>query len=100
MKSRYVDKRGRARWRKANGEFRPATMRDFGIGGWCKVCGHLMLRHYGDERDEHPDPRKFGYRCFTCKPLNEDELKIEAEIKAARKKPPILEVLKGAAWVM
>lgn len=73
--------------RGGNGRFRKTTMQDFGIGGACPECRHLLIQHYdGDPRTEFPDPRKFRYRCFTCEPLTEDELKLKAEIEAAKPK--------------
>jgi hypothetical protein len=40
-----------------------------GIGGVCKVCGHLLLEVYeGDKNERFVDPMKFRYRCFTCEP--------------------------------
>jgi len=94
--SKYANKR--LHMRAANGRFRKAKMEDFGIGGVCPKCRHLLLHHYnGDPRDAFPDPRKFVYRCFTCEPLTDAELKLQAEIKAAKPKPEgILAFLKRA----
>ena len=76
--SKYANKRMHIR--SAGGQFRKATGEDFGIGGVCPNCNHLLLRHYdGDPRDTTPDPRRFRYRCFTCEPLSEDEKALEAE---------------------
>jgi len=74
--------------RSGNGQFRAITAADFGIGGVCPTCNHLLVRHYdGDPRDEFPHPQKFRFRCFTCEPKTETELKLEAEIEAAKPKP-------------
>lgn len=60
--------------RSGNGRFRKTTMADFGIGGICQKCRHLLVHHYdGDENDPMIDPRKFRYRCFTCEPMTEKE---------------------------
>ena len=70
--------------RNENGRFRKTTMKDFGVGGVCS-CGHLLVSHYnGDTRDDFIDPRKFIYRCFTCNPLNEDEVKLQQKIEASK----------------
>lgn len=59
--------------RDAGGRFRKTTAAEFGIGGVCPVCRHLLLEHYdGDPNDSMPDPRKFRYRCFTCEPRKEE----------------------------
>jgi len=55
--------------RDAGGRFRKTTAKEFGIGGVCPTCNHLLLEHYdGDPNDPFPDPQKFRYRCFTCEP--------------------------------
>lgn len=83
--SRYANKR--LHMRTPSGRFRRAVPADFGIGGVCPNCQHLLLRHYdGDERERPMDPRRFRYRCFTCEPLTEAELTLAAEIAAS--KPP------------
>jgi len=84
--------------RGGNGRFRKTTMQDFGIGGTCPECRHLLIQHYdGDPRTEFPDPRKFRYRCFTCEPLTEDELKLKAEIEAERpKQKSLIEILEDS----
>jgi len=81
--------------RSAGGRFRKTTMQDFGIGGTCPECRHLLLQHYdGDPRDESPDPRKFRYRCFTCEPLSEAEIKLKAEIEASKpRQKSLIEIL-------
>lgn len=77
--------------RSSNGRFRRTRQEDFGVGGVCK-CGHLLQRHYnGDTRDDFLDPRKYVYRCFTCNPLSEEEIKLEAEIKASKPKERTIE---------
>ena len=71
--SKYKNKRMMVR--AGNGRFRQATGADFGIGGACPVCRHLLLRHYdGDPNAEFIDPRLFRYRCFTCEPETEQEV--------------------------
>lgn len=84
--SRYANKR--MMFRQGNGRFRAATGKDFGIGGVCPTpgCGHLLLQHYDGDPREGVDPRKFVYRCFTCNPLTEAELKLQAEIEASKPK--------------
>lgn len=73
--------------RGGNGRFRKTSMQDFGIGGTCPECRHLLIQHYdGDPRDEFPNPRNFRYRCFTCEPLTDAEIKLKAEIEAAKPK--------------
>lgn len=73
--------------RAGNGRFRKPIMQDFGIGGFCPVCSHLLIRHYdGDTRDTCPDPRKFRFRCFTCEPLTETEKQLQSEIGASKPK--------------
>jgi hypothetical protein len=68
---RYRNKRVLHRKR---GKFTKPTAADFGIGGVCPVCHHLLIRVYeGDST--HIDPRAFRYRCFTCEPETEQELK-------------------------
>jgi len=60
--------------RSPNGRFRKTTMLDFGLGGFCDVCGHIKIRHYdGNDSDPFIDPRLFRYRCFTCEPRNTEE---------------------------
>ncbi len=72
MTEKYKNKRGVMR--SGNGQYRKATGADFGIGGACPNCRHLLLRHYdGDPQDSLIDPRKFRYRCFTCEPETEAE---------------------------
>ena len=67
MTYRYPNKR--IVHRGSTGQFRKATMQDVGIGGICETCGHFLLHSYdGDPYDNHPDPRQFRYRCFTCEP--------------------------------
>ena len=85
--------------RGGNGRFRKTTMEDFGIGGACPSCRHLLLRHYdGDENDPFPDPRLFRYRCFTCEPKTEAELERDRAIEAERpKKSPFMQMLEEAA---
>jgi hypothetical protein len=64
---RYKNKR--MMFRSGNGEFRAPKAADMGIGGVCKVCGHLLLEVYeGDKTERFIDPMKFRYRCFTCEP--------------------------------
>ena len=84
--------------RSHNGRFRKTTMQDFGIGGFCETCGHMMIRHYyGDPREAFPDPRKFRYRCFTCEPLTVEEKKLQEEIEASRPKhKTIIEFMEDA----
>jgi hypothetical protein len=72
MAWKYPNKR--LAFRTGGGQFRRATGEDFGIGGVCKTCGHLLLRHYdGDPNESFPDPRRFRYRCFTCEPEEADD---------------------------
>lgn len=89
---KYANKRMMFR---RGGRFYKPTSKDFGIGGVCPKCNHLLLQHYdGDPRDGSPDPRKFRYRCFTCEPLTDDEKKLQAEIEASKPKPvSIIELL-------
>lgn len=85
MPNHYKARNKRIIPRNGNGRFRKTAAADFGIGGVCPNCDHLLIRHYdGDERDSFPDPRKFRYRCFTCEPRTEAELAREAEIEAER----------------
>jgi hypothetical protein len=71
--------------RGGGGRFRKVVMQDFGIGGTCPNCRHLLLQHYdGDERERPTDPRLFRYRCFTCEPRTEQELQLVAEIEAEK----------------
>lgn len=73
--------------RGPGGKFRKTTLADIGIGGFCPTCKGIMLRRYhGDPREAFLDPRLFRMRCLTCEPLTEEELKLEAEIEAARPK--------------
>ena len=73
---RYKNKRVMLR---SGGKFRKAVPADMGIGGVCPVCRHLLLQHYDGEDTQHPDPRLFRYRCFTCEPLTEAEKKASDE---------------------
>ena len=87
--SRYANKR--QMFRTGSGQFRKAHMNDVGIGGVCPVCSHFLLSHYdGDPGDAFPDPRKFGYRCFTCQPLTEAEQAMKSAHEARQPKPPSL----------
>jgi len=87
--NRYPNKR--QFMRTGGGQFRKATGYDFGIGGVCPTCGHLLLSHYdGDPRDAFPDPRNFRFRCFTCEPETEAEKALKAEIEAGQPKPKSL----------
>lgn len=73
--------------RAGNGRFAKVTAKDFGIGGVCDKCNHLLIRHYdGDPREQFLDPFKFRYRCFTCEPRTDQELALEAEIEASKPK--------------
>ncbi len=94
--SRYAN--GRLHMRGPGGRFRQARAEDIGIGGVCPTCHHFLLRHYdGDPRDQHPDPRRFVYRCFTCSPLTQAEQELQAEIEASKPKSPgILDILREA----
>ena len=77
---------GRTVMRRNNGRFKAATFNDVGIGV-CKTCGHLSTWHYnGDPRTEFPHPNLWGYRCFHCTPMTNEEKAIQAEIDA--KTPP------------
>lgn len=70
----YKHSNGRLVPRSGNGQFRKATGKDFGIGGVCEVCNHLLLQHYNGDENERPlDPRGFRSRCFACEPLTEAE---------------------------
>lgn len=81
---RYSNKR---RMFRKGGRFTKPSPSDFGIGGACPNCRHLLIRHYdGDERERPVDPRKFRFRCFTCEPLTQEEIALEAEIEASRPK--------------
>lgn len=72
MARSYKAPNGRVILRRGNGQFRRADPREFGIGGVCKVCNHLLLEHYdGDPLDRPRDPGKIRYRCFTCEPRSE-----------------------------
>lgn len=92
--TRYANKR--LMFRSGGGQFRKAHMSDMGIGGTCPTCNHFLLAHYdGDPRDPFPDPRKFGYRCFSCQPETDTELARKAEIAASQPKSPgILDILR------
>lgn len=97
MAKPYKARNKRIIMRRANGRFRKATGTDFGIGGICS-CGHLLILHYnGDKRDRPCDPRKWIYRCFTCQPLTEAELILQAEIKASEAKPGLASMIIEAA---
>ena len=77
--------------RAGNGRFAQVTAKDFGIGGVCETCNHLLIHHYdGDTRQRPLDPFKFRYRCFTCEPRTAQELALEAEIEASRPKEKTL----------
>lgn len=77
--------------RGGGGRFAKVTAADFGIGGVCETCNHLLIRHYdGDPREPHLNPFKFRYRCFTCEPRTEQELALEAEIEASKPKAKTL----------
>ena len=71
--SRYSNKRMMIR--TGGGQFRKAVPADVGIGGVCPVCRHFLLQHYDGDDTQHPDPRLFRYRCFTCEPLTKAEQK-------------------------
>jgi hypothetical protein len=75
--SRYSNKR--MMLRTGGGQFRKAVPADVGIGGVCPVCRHFLLQHYDGDDTQHPDPRLFRYRCFTCEPLTEAEQKTRQE---------------------
>lgn len=95
--SRYANKR--IHMRTSGGQFRKATMQDFGIGGVCPApgCRHFLLRHYDGDPRELIDPRKFEYRCFTCKPLTQAEQDLQAEIEASKPKPKsIIDIIMAA----
>lgn len=73
--------------RSGNGQFRKPTPQDFGIGGICEVCNHLLLRHYNGDENERPlNPAGFSYRCFTCNPLTEEEKAKREEREASMPK--------------
>ena len=84
--SKYAN--GRLHMRGDGGRFRKTTMADMGLGGVCQTCHHLLIQHFdGDPRDQNPDPRRFRYRCFTCEPLTEAELQLQADVEASKPKP-------------
>ena len=67
--------------RTSGGRFRAAQLSDVGIGGVCPVCHHFLINVYdGDPNDQHPDPRLFRARCFTCEP----ETEVEAAARIAK----------------
>jgi hypothetical protein len=69
MSERYSNKRALHR---KGGRFYKPTAADFGIGGACPTCGHILIRVYeGDPNNI--DPRAFRYRCFTCEPETDAE---------------------------
>lgn len=77
--------------RASNGRFAKITGKDFGIGGVCPECQHLLIMHYyGDPREPFLDPFKWKYRCFTCEPRTDEELALEKEIEASRPKEKTL----------
>jgi hypothetical protein len=68
---------------RKGGKFAKLTASDFGIGGACPNCRHLLIRVYeGDPNNI--DPRAFRYRCFTCEPKTEQELAVEAQKSEAQ----------------
>lgn len=72
MPRAYKHDNGHVVPRTAGGRFRRFTPEEFGIGGVCKACHHLLLRFYdGDPNDPFPDPAKFRWRCYTCEPEEE-----------------------------
>jgi len=80
MTEKYSNKRMVIR---KGGRYAKATAADFGIGGACPNCRHLLIRVYDGDPNERPvNPRAFRYRCFTCEPETEVEKKAAAE-KAA-----------------
>lgn len=81
---RYKNKR---MLHRKGGRFYAPTAADYGIGGACPNCRHIMMRFYdGDESERPVDPRKFRMRCYTCEPHTEAELKaIEEKIAAEPK---------------
>jgi len=82
MTEKYSNKRMMFR---RGGRFYKPTAEDFGIGGACPVCRHLLIRVYeGDPNNI--DPRAFRYRCFTCEPETEEEKQVVAEKIAAEPK--------------
>jgi hypothetical protein len=94
MGNKYKNKRMMVR--AGNGRFRYATGADFGIGGACPVCRHLLLRHYdGDPKAEFIDPRLFRYRCFTCEPETEAEIATRKAQEEANRQPSIMDVIRG-----
>lgn len=68
---------------RKGGRFAKLTASDFGIGGACPNCRHLLIRVY-DGDPNNIDPRAFRYRCFTCEPKTEQELALEAQKSEAR----------------
>ncbi len=94
--SKYKNKRMMVRREAGNGRFRQATGANFGIGGACPVCRHLLLRHYdGDPNAEFIDPRLFRYRCFTCEPETEKEIEARKAKEEAQRQPSIMDVIMG-----
>jgi len=68
---------------RKGGKFAKLTASDFGIGGACPNCRHLLIRVYeGDPNNI--DPRAFRYRCFTCEPETEQEKAAKVPSSEAR----------------
>lgn len=68
---------------RKGGRFAKLTASDFGIGGACPNCRHLLIRVFeGDPNNI--DPRAFRFRCFTCEPETEQEKSAKVQKDEAR----------------
>lgn len=68
---------------RKGGKFAKITASDFGIGGACPKCRHLLICVY-DGDPHNIDPRAFRYRCFTCEPETEQEKAAKVQKDEAR----------------